>query len=142
FYVAVNCAAGNNPSSLAVGVLIYDVVDVLAVAYGFFGSDNVSVLLGNGDGTFQAAVNFVAGDRAFSVAVGDFNGDGVQDLAVAHGFFGSNSVSVLLGNGDGKFQEGVNYGTGFAPIFVAVVDFNGGRGQELAVAMYGSEYGI
>src|SRR5262249_43047277 len=115
FQAAVNFGAGNNPSSIAVGDFNGDGVQDLTVAHGFFGSNSVSVLLGSGDGTFQEAVNFVAGDRAFSVAVGDFNGDGVQDLAVAHGFFGSNSVSVLLGNGDGTFQQGVNYGTGFAP---------------------------
>ncbi len=47
------------------------------------GSDNASVLLGNGDGSFQAARNFPAGTFPQSVAVGDFNGDGLQDLAVA-----------------------------------------------------------
>ena len=56
------------------------------------GSNNVSVLLGNGDGTFQAAVNFVAGTYPSSVAVGDFNGDRKPDLAVAD-FEG---VSILI----------------------------------------------
>jgi hypothetical protein len=54
----------------------------------------VCVLLGNGDGTFQAAVYYVAGAGSFSVAVGDFNGDTKLDLAVAN--FLSNNVSVLL----------------------------------------------
>ena len=44
----------------------------------------MSVLLGNGDGTFQAAVNYAAGTTPCSVAVGDFNGDGKTDLAVAN----------------------------------------------------------
>ena len=57
-------------------------------------SNNVSVLLGNGDGTFQAAHNFNAGSIPASVAVGDFNGDGVLDLAVA--IEDSNNASVLL----------------------------------------------
>src|SRR5262249_61310626 len=68
-----------------------------------FRSAHVSVLLGNGDGTFQAAVNFGVGIRPAVVTVGDFNGDGIQDLAVANN--GSNNVSVLLGNGDGTFQR-------------------------------------
>ena len=59
-------------------------------------SFNVSVLLGNGDGTFQAARNFGAGFDPTSVALGDFNGDGVPDLAVANG--GSGNVSILINN--------------------------------------------
>jgi hypothetical protein len=62
---------------------------------GFSYSDQgVSVLLGNGDGTFQTAVNFGAGPGSTSVALGDFNGDGAPDLAVANG--PSASVVVLL----------------------------------------------
>ena len=53
------------------------------------------MLLGNGNGTFQAAVNYAAGTSPHSVAVGDFNGDGKADLAVANS--DSNNVSVLLG---------------------------------------------
>ena len=58
--------------------------------------NNASVLLGNGDGSFQAAQIFGAGDGAASVAVGDFNGDGLPDLAVANSR--SDSVSVLINN--------------------------------------------
>ena len=68
----------------------------------------------------------------WSVAVGDFNGDGLPDLAVANFF--SNDVSVLLGNGDGSFQAPRNFGAGSAPISVAVGDFNGDEVQDLAVA--------
>jgi len=50
--------------------------------------------------SFEAAVNFAVGSSPFSIAVGDFNGDGVQDLAVANEL--SDNVSVLLGNGDGS----------------------------------------
>ena len=63
------------------------------------GSDNVSVLLGNGDGTFQGRMNFSAGSGADGVAVGDFNGDGMPDLAVAN--TASNNVSILLNNTPG-----------------------------------------
>ena len=57
-------------------------------------SDNVSILLGDGTGNFSAPTNFAAGDVPLSVAVGDFNGDGKQDLAVAN--FDSDNVSILL----------------------------------------------
>jgi len=66
----------------------------------------VSVLLGNGDGTFRTKVDYTAGNVLVSIATGDFNGDGKADLAVVD--FGSASVggdvAILLGNGDGTFQ--------------------------------------
>src|SRR5438552_2544520 len=89
------------PSSVAVGDFNGDGIPDLAVVPGGFPLNIVSVLLGNGDGTFQAARNFATGAHSVSVAVGDFNRDGVPDLAVVN--FTSSSVSVLLGNGDGTF---------------------------------------
>jgi hypothetical protein len=100
-------------------------------------SSNVSVLLGNGNGTFQAAVNYAAGDDPDSVAVADFNGDGKADLAVAN--YLGNNVSVLLGNGNGTFQAAVNYGVSSGPYSVAVGDFNGDGKADLAVANYDSD---
>jgi len=91
------------------------------------------VLLGNGDGTFQAAVNYPVETAPNSVAVGDFNGDGKPDLAVANSGSGG-PVSVLLGNGDGTFQAAVNFGAGSTPASVAVGDFNGDGKPDLAVA--------
>jgi VCBS repeat protein len=94
-------------------------------------SDNVSVFLSNGDGTFQAAVNYSVASLPFSIAVGDFNGDGKLDLAVVNNL--SDSVSVLLGKGDGTFQPAVNYGVGSTPNSIAVGDFNGDGKLDLAV---------
>ena len=88
--------------------------------------------MGNGNGTFQAAVNYGVGSAPSSVGVGDFNGDGKTDLAVAN--FGGNNVSVLRGNGNGTFQSAVNYGVGTFPCSVAVGDFNGDGKSDLAVA--------
>ena len=62
-------------------------------------SSNVSILRGNGDGTFQAAVNFGAGSAPASVTTGDFNADGKIDLATANN--GSHNVSVLINDSDG-----------------------------------------
>src|SRR5207244_7798754 len=84
------------PRSVAVGGFNGDGTLDLAVAD--WGSNTVSVLLGNGDGTFQAPLTFTTGARPSSVAAGDFNGDGSLDLAVANE--DNFSVSVLLGNGD------------------------------------------
>ena len=55
----------------------------------------VSIALGNGDGTFQTVMNFLAGNLLTSIAAGDFNGDGKPDLAVANNTFNSNDVLVL-----------------------------------------------
>src|SRR5437773_11798326 len=63
-------------------------------------STTVSILLGNGDGTFQTHVDYSAGNSPLAVVAGNFNGDGNPDLAVTN--VGDNTVSIiLLGNGDG-----------------------------------------
>src|SRR5215813_556245 len=126
--------AGSDSRAVAVGDFNGDGIQDLAVANG--GSNNVSVLLGNADTTFQPAMNFDAGAGPSSVVVGDFNGDQIQDLAVANA--GSNDVSVLLGNGDGTFQPAINFDAGADPSSVVVGDFNGDQIQDLAVANAGS----
>ena len=91
---------------------------------------NVSVLLGNGNGSFQAPRHFASGNYPWAIGVGDFNGDKVPDLAVAN----DGSASVLLGNGDGTFQAVRYFGAGSSPRSVAMGDFNGDGLQDLAVA--------
>jgi uncharacterized repeat protein (TIGR01451 family) len=100
-------------------------------------SGDVSVLLGNGDGTFQPSVNYGAHTQPVSLAVADFNGDGKPDLAAAN--FGSGDVSVLLGNGDGTFQLAVNFGADSFPQSVAAGDLNGDGRADLVVANQGSD---
>jgi hypothetical protein len=95
---------------------------------------SVGVLLGNGDGTFRAAVTYDS-LQAYFVTIGDVNGDGKPDLVVAN--YGGSSVSVLLGNGDGTFQPGVTYYTeGDQAESVAIGDVNGDGKPDLVVANY------
>src|SRR5262249_19175487 len=95
----------------------------------------VSVLLGNGDGSFQDPVYYATGSYPSSVVVGDFNGDGIPDLAVAN--YGSSHVSVLLGNGDGSFQAARNFyfDGSLHPSSLAVADFNGDGSLDLATIL-------
>src|SRR6266849_667885 len=104
FVAPIGFDAGGHPASVVAGDFNGDGVLDLAVAN--YSSNDVSVLLGNGDGSFQLARNFAAGMYPVSIAVGDFNSDGWQDLAVANN--ASATVSVLLGNGDGSFQPARN----------------------------------
>jgi hypothetical protein len=101
---------------------------------------SVTVLLGNDAGGFSpGASTFPTGEEPECVVVGDFNGDGYQDLAVAN--TAGNSVTVLLGNGKGSFTAATgspfSLGTGAAPMSLAVGDFNSDGYQDLAVAAYG-----
>jgi len=96
--------------------------------------DAVSVLLGNGDGTFGAKADFAAGSRPVFVSVGDLNGDGKLDLAVADWSDGPGGLSVLLGNGDGTFGPPTKYFTPPRSATVAIGDLNGDGKPDLAVA--------
>ena len=105
----------------------------------------VGVLLGNGDGTFQTDTTYQTSicchtgtTGAYSVAVGDFNGDGKPDLAVSNQCADiscvTGSVSVFIGNGDGTYQPAVNYrSSGWDTSAVAVGDFNGDHIVDIAL---------
>ncbi len=101
-------------------------------------NDKVRILGGlleveaSGEVSFSSATNFAVGDYPISVAVGDFNGDGISDLAVAN--LDDYNVSVLLGNGNGSFSNATNFAVGDDPRSVAVGDFNSDGISDLAVA--------
>lgn len=132
FFTPVPYTVGSNLTAVTVGDFNNDsVTDLAATNAGGSGSDNVSVLLGNGDGTFQNPASYAAGSSPTAVTAGDFNGDGNTDLAVTNG--GDNTVSIFLGNGDGTFQAASSYATGYSPASVTAGDFNGDGNLDLAV---------
>ncbi|MCY2987313.1 MAG: FG-GAP-like repeat-containing protein [Planctomycetota bacterium] len=150
FAAAVAYASGgSSPSSVTVGDFNGDGRSDLAVANKNdvppFNSPplnrkNIGVLLGDGAGGFAAAVTYASGGSSpSSVSVGDFNGDGRSDLAVANEnkppLFNIKNVGVLLGNGDGGFAAPVTYASGgFGPTAIRVGDFNADGNSDLAVA--------
>lgn len=94
---------------------------------------SVSVWLGNSDGTLQDPVGYSAGTNPYGIAAGDFNHDGNLDLAVSNLLdTTTQSVSVLMGNGDGSFAEPVAYASYSGP--VAVADFNHDTKLDIATA--------
>jgi hypothetical protein len=136
FSPVTSVSVGAYPYAVASGYFNAD--GNLDLATANIGDDTVSVLLGNGDGTFQAAHLFATGPSPLSVAVGDFNGDGLLDLATANSDYYStedNDVSILIGNRDGTFNPAVSLSTG-SPSYsesITTGDLNADRKPDLVV---------
>jgi uncharacterized protein (TIGR03437 family) len=119
-------------------------MDFAAVVRGLNGSalPLVQVFLGNGDSTFQTPLSTPVAALANTVAVGDFNGDGIPDLAVVAGSYlnaSGDSLQILLGNGDGTFRKSTEYAAGPGAIDVVTADFNGDGNLDLAIANTGMQ---
>ncbi len=83
--------------------------------------------------SFSGPVSWPTDESPVSVAVGDFNGDGKQDLATANDSFSSDTVSILLGSGSGAFAAPMNFVAGHRPQFVTIGDFNKDGNQDVVV---------
>jgi hypothetical protein len=121
-------STGDQPMEAAIGDLNGDGKPDLATANFAYGAESVSVLLNSGDGSFQAKLDYHIGTNPLSVAIGDLNGDGKQDLVTANPlggavYSGLGTVSVLLNRGNVGFESPRDY-TVPAPAKVAIGDLN------------------
>jgi FG-GAP-like repeat len=132
FSPALEFAAGLYPHSVTSADFDGDGNPDLATANG--GTNSVSVLLGDGNGSFGPNADFTVGLYPYSVTSADFDGDGNPDLATADYF--SDSVSVLLGTGSGSFGRRTNFKAGDFPNSVISADLDGDGDPDLTTANY------
>ena len=124
----VDYATGNGPTSVVSADFNGDGKTDLVVAN--YGTNTVSVLLNNGDGTFLQKVDYTINGYPVAVTTADFNGDGYVDLVTANP--GSQTISVLFNNGDGTFATLVDYSGGDS-WRITTADFNGDGKADIAV---------
>jgi len=129
----------SSPYSLAVGDFNNDTnLDIVVANYG---SDNVGIFFGWGNGSFASQTTYSTGfdSSPYSLAVGDFNNDTVLDFVVAN--YGTNNVGVFLGYGDGTFANMIVFPMkyGSHPFSVVVDDLNNDRKLDFAVANDGTD---
>ena len=135
FQKAAYYHSAGEPWTLAVAHLTQSGNLDLAVADVFQG--RVAILLGNGDGTFQAPRTFPV-PNPVKIATGDFNEDGNEDLAVTEfNGTGDGSLAIFLGDGKGGFKLSASYPIGAVSAFVTVADFNGDGHLDAAVSDQG-----
>ena len=138
FRSPVSYTGGRDPEALAIADLNGDGHPDVVTANSF--GNDVSVFLGNGDGTLRRAHEFPVGKAPATVAIADLNGDGKLDIVTTNGglaegqgeaILGSNDISVMLGRGDGTFAKRVNYPAGDVPMGLVVADVNGDGAPDL-----------
>ena len=127
----------SEPYGIAMGDFDNDgKTDLAATSY--YGG--ASVLRGNGNGTFAAAVTYPTGNYPRAIVASDLNNDGNDDLVVANYY--SSSLSVLVALGDGTFAAAANYPVGSYPHAMVTGDFNGDGNPDVAVTQGDATYGI
>jgi hypothetical protein len=93
----------------------------------------ISVLMGNGDGTFKDKSDIATANVPYSVIIADLNGDGNMDMVTTNGI---TSISVFLGNGDGTFKAKTDIATANMPLSVIIADLNGDGNMDMVTANY------
>jgi hypothetical protein len=131
FYLFATYTVGKNPTSVTTADFDGDGSTDLITTN--IGNNSLSVLFGNGDGTFKEQVAIEVAKEPRALALDDYNADGRTDLAVACS--GSDQVVIFLGLAGGTFGTGHRYSMHRTPVSVASGDFNGDHRPDLAVAL-------
>jgi hypothetical protein len=131
-----NYTVGSLPFNAVLADFNGDKILDMAVANSNPGTATISVLLGNGDGTFGTQSTYRVGNSPAALVAADFNGDHIMDLAVANelGRGANQCLSILIGKGDGTFKPAVNYPGGHAPRGIAIGDFNNDGILDIVIA--------
>jgi hypothetical protein len=129
----VNCGTGDIPSAVAAANLTNAANGTNDLIISNAMGNSFSVIMNNGNDTFESRLDYVAGPNPESVVMADLHGKGIPDLAFADS--NASQISVTLGNGDGTFQPPTSYTTGTAtdPVFIVEGDFNQDGIPDLAV---------
>jgi hypothetical protein len=131
FYYFASYKVGKNPTTITPVDINQDgVTDLLTTNVS---SNTLSILIGNGDGTFHDQMQLHVCQEPRALASGAFNADPYPDIVLACA--GGDEIAVLLGRGDGKFTEGPQYPVHRTPVSIATDDLNGDGLADLVVAL-------
>lgn len=131
FYLYATYPVGKNPTSITTADFNQDGLTDLIVTN--IGNDSLSILFGNGDGSFKEQQQLRVSVEPRALTLSDYNGDGRTDIAVACA--GSDQVVLFLGLAGGRFSEGPRYPVQRTPISIAAGDVNGDQKPDLVVAL-------
>jgi hypothetical protein len=145
FAAILTYSTGNYSYPMAVTVSDFNNDKQLDIVVADIAIDSIGILLGYGNGTFSIVKTYSTGQGSapFAITFGDFNNDDRLDIVVAN--IASNSIAVLLGYGDGTFENQMTFSTGSnsQPYWVTVGDFNSDNRLDVATANFnGDNVGI
>lgn len=134
FQTASNVSTGSTTNPVWVTVGDFNIDGKMDIATANQGANNIAILLGNGDGTFQSPAYYNAGAAPISITSADFDVDGKLDIATSNK--NDNNISIFIGIGDGTFQTAVNYTAGTNPSYILAADIDGDGKQDILTANF------